>query len=117
RLSSVVLPEPLGPMKATNSPFSTSRFSPCRTWISSPPRWYLLSSPRTLIRLEPFLTPSTRTMLLPPPTVSLLLPGRRAGSRRRPRPICPRARCPPSLRHRRHALRPGLPPCAQVCVD
>src|ERR1700752_3448751 len=35
RLSSVVLPEPLGPMKATKSPLSTSRFSRCRTWISS----------------------------------------------------------------------------------
>src|SRR5215472_7526063 len=63
RLSSVVLPEPLGPMKATNSPCSTSRFSPCRTWISSPPRWYLLSSPLTLIKLDPFLTPSTRTIV------------------------------------------------------
>ena len=38
KLSKVVLPEPLGPMKATKSPLSTSRFRPCKTWISSPPR-------------------------------------------------------------------------------
>ncbi|OLD37219.1 MAG: hypothetical protein AUI57_11715 [Candidatus Rokubacteria bacterium 13_1_40CM_2_68_8] len=38
RFSSVVLPEPLGPMNATKSPASTSRFNPWSTWISSPPR-------------------------------------------------------------------------------
>ena len=38
KFSSVVLPEPLGPMNAMNSPASTSRLSPWRTWISSPPR-------------------------------------------------------------------------------
>src|SRR5271170_2134787 len=62
KLSSVVLPEPLGPMKATNSPASTSRFNPRNTSISSPPRLYFLSSPRILIRLFPLPLPSTRTM-------------------------------------------------------
>jgi hypothetical protein len=38
RFSSVVLPDPLGPMKATKSPASTSRFRPWSTWISSLPR-------------------------------------------------------------------------------
>ena len=33
-----VFPEPLGPMKATKSPLSTSRLRPWRTWICSPPR-------------------------------------------------------------------------------
>ena len=54
RLRSVVFPEPLGPMNATNSPLSTSRFSPWRTWISSLPRWYFLSRSRTLISASPF---------------------------------------------------------------
>src|ERR1051326_508972 len=57
KFKSVVLPEPLGPMNATNSPASTSRFSPCKTWISSLPRTYFLSSPRTRIRLFPLLSP------------------------------------------------------------
>src|SRR5690348_17059729 len=73
RFSSVVLPEPLGPMKATNSPFSTSRLSPCRTSISSLPRRYFLSSPRTWMRLLPSPRPSTRTM---PSPLSLHLHGR-----------------------------------------
>src|SRR4030067_713715 len=64
RLRRVVLPEPLGPMKATNSPLSTSRFKPWRTWISSLPRWYFLSRLRTRTRLAPFPFPSTLTMLL-----------------------------------------------------
>src|SRR5580700_4510849 len=62
KFSSVVLPDPLGPINATNSPWSTSRFSPRSTSISSPPRRYFLSSPRILIRLFPFPMPSTRTM-------------------------------------------------------
>ena len=52
KFSSVVFPEPLGPMNATKSPLSTSRFNPCRTRISPPPRWYVLSRPRTRIRLS-----------------------------------------------------------------
>src|SRR3990172_9092659 len=60
RLRSVVLPEPEGPMKATNSPLSTSRFRPWSTSISSLPRWYFLSRERTCTRL-PLLLPSRRT--------------------------------------------------------
>ena len=37
RLRSVVLPEPLGPMKATKSPLSTLRLTPWRTCSSSLP--------------------------------------------------------------------------------
>ena len=44
RLRSVVLPEPLGPMKATKSPLSTLRLTPCRTCSSSLPRRYVLAT-------------------------------------------------------------------------
>src|ERR1035438_1373081 len=64
KFSNVVLPDPLGPMNATKSPRSTSRFSPFRTWISSPPRVYFLSRPRTWIRLAALPFPSTLTMTL-----------------------------------------------------
>src|SRR2546428_677565 len=66
RFRSVVLPEPLGPMKARKSPLSTSRFSPCRTWISSLPRTYFLSRLRTLMRLFPLPLPSFILIVLGP---------------------------------------------------
>ena len=50
RLSSVVLPEPLGPMKATNSPLSTLRFTPWRTCSSSLPRRYVFDTSLTTMR-------------------------------------------------------------------
>src|SRR5882672_7356509 len=62
KFSNVVLPDPLGPMNATKSPLSTSRFRPLRTWISSPPRAYFLSRPRTWIKLAELPFPSTLTM-------------------------------------------------------
>ena len=39
RLSSVVLPEPDGPISARKSPVGMSRLTPWRTSIRSPPRW------------------------------------------------------------------------------
>ena len=39
RLSKVLLPEPLGPISATNSPAATSSSMPISTGISCPPRW------------------------------------------------------------------------------
>src|SRR6267378_2734946 len=62
KFSKVVLPDPLGPMNATKSPLSTSRFSPWRTWITSPPRAYVLSRPRTCTKLAEVPFPSTLTM-------------------------------------------------------
>ena len=62
RLSSVVLPEPLGPMKATNSPAATSRSSPRRTWMSSSPRRYVLSRPRARMSVLTSETPVTLTI-------------------------------------------------------
>src|SRR5207245_11250224 len=50
RFSSVVLPEPDGPMSATKSPRGMSRSMPCRTSIVSPPRRYVLVSPRISTR-------------------------------------------------------------------
>src|ERR1700674_5551505 len=63
KFSNVVLPDPLGPMNATKSPLSTSRFRPWRTCISSPPRVYFLSRPRTWTKLAELPLPSTLTML------------------------------------------------------
>src|ERR1700730_15691258 len=63
KFSNVVLPDPLGPINATKSPLSTSRFRPWRTWISSPPRAYFLSRPRTWIKLAGLPFPSTLTMM------------------------------------------------------
>src|ERR1700682_1877537 len=63
KFSNVVLPDPLGPMNATKSPLSTSRFRPWRTWISSPPRAYFLSKPRTWTKLAELPLPSPLTML------------------------------------------------------
>src|SRR5215510_8796256 len=65
RFSKVVLPEPLGPMNAMNSPASTSRLSPWRTWISSPPRRYVLPSPRARISASPLPRPSILTIKTP----------------------------------------------------
>jgi hypothetical protein len=39
RFSSVVLPDPDGPISATNSPSGTSRLNPSRTTISWLSRW------------------------------------------------------------------------------
>src|SRR5450756_1215830 len=54
RFSSVVLPEPDGPIRARKSPDGMSRFTPCRTSIRSPPRrnslWRLVA--RTRISLD-----------------------------------------------------------------
>ncbi len=62
KFSNVVFPDPLGPMNATKSPLSTSRFKPLRTWISSPPRAYFLSRPRTWTKLAALPFSSTLTM-------------------------------------------------------
>src|SRR5690242_9318144 len=50
RLSSVVLPEPDGPMSATKSPRGMSRSMPCSTSIVSPPRRYVFVTPRISTR-------------------------------------------------------------------
>src|SRR5262245_43279196 len=65
RFSRVVLPEPLGPMNAMNSPASTSRLRPWSTWISSPPRRYVLPSPRARIKTSPLPRPSILTINAP----------------------------------------------------
>src|SRR5262249_15456901 len=96
KLSKVVLPEPLGPMNATKSPASTSRLSPCSTWISSPPRRYVFPRPRARIRLLLSPRPSILTMALP---ISAR-PGRRGPT------ICD-ARCSLDARLGQHGS--GLP--------
>src|SRR5919198_1042437 len=50
RLSSVVLPDPDGPMSATKSPRGMSRSIPCRTSMVSPPRRYVFVTPRISTR-------------------------------------------------------------------
>src|ERR1041385_528501 len=112
RFSSVVLPEPLGPIKATNSPASTSRFKACSTCICSPPRAYVLPRPRACIRLFEVPLPSTRTISEFPPAalgfiVLLSLVALRAMCPRSSLPVCRREQVRQGSQYRCLALRPG----------
>src|SRR5438874_55662 len=81
---SVDLPEPDGPMIATNSPASITRSMPLRTWSSLPPTSYERVMPRS----------SMSAMLL-----ALLGARRLSGGRRRPPAHRQRARLRALLRH------------------
>src|SRR5262249_18198201 len=105
RLSSVVLPEPEGPMSARKSPCAMSRLTWCRTSRRSVPRSY------TLLRLRI----STSTLM----TVSLRFLQRDARAvlhlgRRRAHHVCPRgeplhqAQLPKTL-PRSHGAQPRAP--------
>src|SRR5262245_9734974 len=102
RLSSVVFPQPLGPMIATASPVRTSHVFSRSAWTSSAAVWYRLLTPDTVT-----VTPLFLNIPIPnPEPLRTITPSRqRATNSRCLASICPRSPHPDSLRSLHRSVR------------